>query len=130
MVEEVRYTSTAVRDGDLWRVQSVDYPAAMSLVTRLGDAAEHQREAIAFVAEVPASEIEVDVVPELPATFREHDERAHALREQAATASAAAAAEARAAARALRDAGFPLRDIGTILGVSYQRAHQLVSASA
>ena len=43
MVEEVRYTSTAVRDGDLWRVQSVDYPAAMSLVTRLGDAAEHQR---------------------------------------------------------------------------------------
>jgi hypothetical protein len=34
----------------------------------------------------------------------------------------------RAAAQELSRSGMPLRDIGQLLGVSYQRAHQLVSA--
>lgn len=56
----MKYTYTAVRDGDAWRVQNDQYPSAMSIVSRLADAVEHQREAVAFVAGV--AEVDVDVV--------------------------------------------------------------------
>jgi transposase-like protein len=35
--------------------------------------------------------------------------------------------KAREAARILHEEGMPLRDVGRVLGVSHQRAHQLVS---
>jgi hypothetical protein len=44
-----------------------------------------------------------------------------------AKAQAEAAAQVRAATRELHDNGLPVRDVGRILGVPYQRAHQLVS---
>jgi hypothetical protein len=64
----------------------------------------------------------------LPPEVRKHLARAEKLRTDSASAQAAAAGEVRAAARALRDQGIPLRDVGRLLGVSYQRAHQLTSA--
>ena len=62
----------------------------------------------------------------LPGSVQDHLDRARRLREESSRAQVAAAAEARAAARELRDAGLPVRDIGRVLGVSFQRAHQLV----
>lgn len=62
-----------------------------------------------------------------PAGVDEHLARAAELREESQRAQAAAAAELRQAARELKDTGMPLRDIGHLLNVSYQRAHQLVS---
>lgn len=46
---------------------------------------------------------------------------------EAARLEADAAAESRELARDLVKADVPLRDAGEILGVSYQRVHQLVS---
>ena len=42
------------------------------------------------------------------------------------TARSQAAAAARRAARRLRDQGLPLHDVGQALGVSFQRAKQLI----
>ncbi len=64
---------------------------------------------------------------ELPATVREHLARAEQLRSQSAQAQAEAAAAVRAAARELHQGGLPLRDVGQLLGISHQRAHQLVA---
>ena len=64
---------------------------------------------------------------ELPETVREHLARAEQLRTQSAQAQAEAAAEVRAAARELHQGGLPLRDVGQLLGISHQRAHQLVA---
>ena len=129
----MRYTSTAERQptssGSVWVVTCDQHPSAISLVTRLADAAEHQREAIAFVAEVDQADVEVVVTPHLPDGVYDHMTRAKALRQQAADANEAAAREARAAAAGLVGAGIPLRDVGTILGVSHQRAHQLASTA-
>lgn len=50
------------------------------------------------------------------------------LRGQAADAQSEAARELRAAAQQLADQKLPLRDIGRLLGVSHQRAHQLVKS--
>lgn len=57
-------------------------------------------------------------------------ERAIALRERAEADARESGAISREAARVLAASGLPLRDIGVILGVSYQRAHQLLQRDA
>lgn len=123
------YTATATRSGKWWVVQCDQYPGAISQVARLSQAAEVHREAIAFVADVPVAEVDVDVRPVLPDEVEDHLEHAEDLRETAARANSGAAQEVRTAARALREAGLTVRDIGTVLGVSYQRAQQLATTS-
>ncbi len=64
----------------------------------------------------------------MPAATHRRLERAARLRSQARDSQSKAAEELRAAAQELSRSGMPLRDIGQLLGVSYQRAHQLVSS--
>lgn len=66
---------------------------------------------------------------DLPDSVVRHLDTAKRLREQAARSQHDAAEEARKAARELSEDGVPLRDIGRLMGVSYQRAHQLVANS-
>lgn len=119
------YRATVERDERFWlvRVEGVG-------VTQ----ARHLRELEAMTGDLiyvmtgedPAeSEVVYDFI--LPSDVRSHLERAQVLRSQAATAQSEAAAEVRAAAHELHDAGIPIRDIGRVLGVSFQRVHQLVS---
>jgi DNA-binding transcriptional MerR regulator len=72
--------------------------------------------------------IELEVELEVPRHVAQHLERAGLLREEESRrAQAAAAEELREAAKELKGTGMPLREIGQLLDVSYQRAHQLVS---
>lgn len=50
-------------------------------------------------------------------------------RDEAARMEAEVRAKSEAFAKQLADADIPVRDIGTIMGVSFQRAHQLVTAN-
>ena len=86
------------------------------------------RDLIAIMTATAADSFDVAMHIVLPDEVEQHLQRARALRREAADAQSAAAVESRAAARALAAFGLPLRDIGLALGVSYQRAHQLVSA--
>jgi hypothetical protein len=60
-VHRMLYTSEARKEGDWWIVQSDQEPRAISQVAELDQATEAQREAIAFVADVPAESIDVIV---------------------------------------------------------------------
>lgn len=122
-----RYTVTAERGRRWWVLQCVEHPGAVSEVARLDQAADAMQEAIAFVAQVDPADVEVDVRPAVPAEVGTHVRAAAHLREVAHRANREAAAESRAAARVLRDAGLSVRDVGTVLGVSHQRAHQLLA---
>ena len=121
-----RYTVTAQRSGRWWALQCVEVPGALSQVARLDQAPDAMREAIAFVAEVDLATIDVEVLPELPIAVDVHRRAAARLRDESDVARSAAAIEIRPAARALADEGLSMRDIGTVLGVSHQRAHQLI----
>jgi hypothetical protein len=55
------YTSQARKEGDWWIVQNDQEPGAISQVAELDQATEAQREAIAFVADVPAESIDITV---------------------------------------------------------------------
>jgi len=129
-VDEVtRYTATARRTDGWWIVQCDQHPGALSQVKRLDQAAEEHREAIAFVAEVPVDEVDVEVRPALPPELADELDRASALAASARRDEEVTGQKRREVARRLAEDGLTVRDIGAVLGVSYQRAHQLVSGA-
>jgi hypothetical protein len=121
-----RYEATVECDGQFWLVRVAGVGSTQ---------ARHLRELETMTADLievmtGARKPQIDYVFRLPREVRVHLDRAERLRDQSAKAQHEAAEEQRAAARALHNAGVPLRDIGRVFGVSYQRAHQLVSSSS
>lgn len=120
------YTAKATRDGKWWSVEILEL-GFFTQARRLDQVEEMARDAIALTLDVAPGSFDVTVAPELPATVQAIVDGVRASREAAERASEQASAKAREAARILHDDGMPLRDVGRVLGVSHQRAHQLVS---
>ena len=121
------YAATAERDGKFWfvRVTGPDFDYATQ-ARNLREVDLMARDLVATVLDIDPESVQVDVTVLLPESARSHLSNAERLRAEAARANASAANEARAAAKELAESGLTLRDIGQALGVSYQRAHQLV----
>lgn len=119
------YTVIAERSGRWWSLQCVEFPGAISQVSRLSQA-DVIKEAIAFVADVPQETVEIELRPVIAPEALKHLQSARQLREESAKANRRAAEEARLAARALASAGLSVRDMGIVMGVSFQRAQQLL----
>lgn len=117
---------TAERSHQWWVLESAE-AGVVSQCRRLDQAADEVREAIAYQLGVPEDDLDIEVVPTLPAEFQAEAQAARDLRQAAQDANTAAAAHSRAAARILAEAGLPLRDVGAIMGVSHQRAAQLLA---
>ena len=122
------FTVTAQRGQRRWVLQCVEYPGALSEVARLSEADTAIREAIAYVAGLPADSFTVDVVPVIDPRAREQLQTAAELRVEASHAQERASDAIVQAAHTLADSGLSMRDIGTILGLSHQRVHQLLSS--
>ncbi len=124
-MEVTTYTSRAHREGAWWIVQCDEVPGAMSQVKRLNEAAEAQREAIAWVAEVPAESVEVRIVAAITPEVDREIEQLRGIRAEADEREARAGEISRALAHQLKAEGFTVREIGVILGISFQRVDQL-----
>lgn len=120
------YTATAQRAGGWWMVQCDQQPGALSQVRRLDKAADEHREAIAFVTGEPVDQVKVAVVARLEPAVEDELATVRQLADTAARAANKAADQRAALARRLHDQGLTVRDIGQIMGLSYQRAGQLV----
>jgi len=126
MVAELKtYRAEVDRDGRVWRVR-VPEVERTTQARNLSEVESMARDLIAIMNDIPADSFSLDVIITLPADVQEELERSAALRQDAARSQAAAAAAARRAARRLRDQGLPLKDVGQALGVSFQRAKQLI----
>lgn len=118
------YAVTAEPDGRFWLLTV----PAIDRVTQARNAKEipvMAKELIEIMTGEADAEIEVQFA--LPESVRDHlanVERARALEEQSRRT---AAEELRAAAQALRAHRLSYQDVGLVLGVSHQRAHQLVN---
>jgi hypothetical protein len=119
------YRATVTRDGRFWLVR-VD-GVGSTQARHLRELDTMAKDLIMVITGEPEPEIVVDYDIRLPAEVQDHLRRSEELRAASAEAQAAAAAEVRSAARQLHDQGVGLRDVGKVLGVSHQRAHQLVS---
>lgn len=126
MVADLKtYHADVERDGKVWRVR-VPEVQRTTQARNLREVEPMARDLIAIMDDIPADSFNVNVHITLPPDIAAELERSAALREEAARVQAQAAQLSRQAARHLRDRGLPLRDVGQALGVSFQRAKQLI----
>ncbi|GAA4814763.1 HicB family toxin-antitoxin system [Tomitella cavernea] len=122
-----RYSVRVVREG-LWWMIHVPEIDALTQSRRLADAALMAQEVIALHTDRRIDEVDVDVAVEVggePSGDRVGDARAQ--KTEAEHMEARAAESYRAVTQELAAQDVPLRDIGYLLGISYQRAHQLAA---
>lgn len=122
------YDVIAERDGDYWLITA---PAVQrwTQARHLKEVEPMARDLIAIMCDVAPDSFDLAIDVRLPEDVRRHLDEATRLREESARANAAAAVESRQAARALAETGMTVRDIGAALGVSHQRAAQLLKAA-
>lgn len=121
-----RYEASARRVGNSWAIDVAGVGPTQA--RRLAEIGEMARDLVASMKGVDVQTIDVDIQIELPDTVRHALDHAGQARAAEERARAEATSSYRAAARELRDSGLTVREIGILLGVSYQRVHQLVSA--
>jgi predicted RNase H-like HicB family nuclease len=122
---EVRVT----RDERWWLV-SVPELEVVTQARRLADVQHRAQDVIATWLDLgDPRQIDVHVQVDLPEPVRAHLADAEQARAAEAQARSRAATDVRKAAQELVSAGLPLRDVGHVLGVSYQRAHQLAKSA-
>lgn len=126
-MEVKTYHANASRDGRFWLVHIPEI-AQYTQGRNLAEVEPMARDLIALWLEIPEDSFHVEVHVELPNDVRNHLELAAKYAADSAHAQAEAARERRIAARELKAKGLTVRDIGAALGISYQRAQQLVSA--
>lgn len=123
------YDVYVTREDRLWAVQIPDIDGVVLQVRRLSDVEESVQSFIAKTLDVAPGSVEVLVggieVGGVDITYNTY--KITALREQAAVAEQEALVRCRIMARSLAEQGVPVRDIGAALGVSHQRAHQLIT---
>ena len=123
------YVANVTREGKWWMVAIPDI-GGLTQARRLSDAELMARELVALTLDAPLDEIAVTVVVE---NVGEIDVSASLAeirrgREEAAAMEIESRRQAEQLAKELASAHVPVRDIGTMMGVSFQRAHQLVTA--
>lgn len=99
----------------------------VSQTSRLDRAEDEVVEAIAYPSGLAPSEFDVEVAPVLPDEIETLHVHAEQTSKKAVAATREAADAKRALARSMRDQGFTVREMGQVLGVSYQRAAALAA---
>ena len=136
------YKVNVTRDDRWWMITvpeldgyvGVDGAINLSDTTQARRLADVPGEAVDFICTVTdsaPSEVEVNIsisIDDIDVTAEA--EKVARNRELAERHAATAAEESRRLARSLAAHGVTVRDVGEVLGVSFQRAQQLISASA
>jgi hypothetical protein len=120
------YRVHAEREGRFWllRVPELDI---MTQARRLTEADEMARDLIATWLDVAPDSFAIDLDVALPDELARRRDRARQLREEADRLREQAAEELRVVVRAAHDAGMSVRELAVALGVSHQRAQQILA---
>lgn len=121
----MKCTARLTRDEGWWSVYVPEVDRTTQ-ARHLREAKDMATDLVHIMTGTPADEIEVDV--QLPEDLAAAVHEVREAQEAAEKARARAVATQVAAALALHERGASLRDIGAVLGVSFQRAHQLVNS--
>ena len=123
------YRVQVTREGRWWMVHVPDIDG-LTQARRLAEVEPMARSLVAITLDVDPDSFDLSIETTSIDGVEVADRLAHAREDQrkAEELTAAAAAEVRAIARDLAGKGVPLRDIGVVLGVSHQRAQQLIAS--
>ena len=118
----------AVRSGNWWAITVPGLDGVFSQARRLDQVEARAREAVAMmldIDEAAVGELAVSVTP--PDTVADLLRQLDVSEAAAATATVQAATLRRQVAQELLDEGFPMRDVGQLIGVSHQRVSQILA---
>ncbi|MGV9745461.1 HicB family toxin-antitoxin system [Rhodococcus zopfii] len=123
------YRVDVTREGKWWMV-AIPELDDLTQARRLGEAELMAREVIALRTGAALDDIEVDMHIDVDdiSDAGARAEKIRAERREAERLEQQALAESKALARELADQNIPVRDIGELLGVTFQRASQLVNS--
>jgi hypothetical protein len=124
------YTVTAKRDGRWWFVRVHEIPGAITQARRLDQVDAMARDVVSLLLDVKPDSFDLEVRAALPEDVQTELARARDLQQQAERTQAEAATLVRDVARRLRGQGLTVADVGAVLGVSFQRASQLLEQRA
>jgi len=125
----MKYDVNVTRDGRWWMIE-VPAIDGLTQARRVSEVEDQARSLIAVTEDVAPSSIElgrVDIVLDAVGHVGDVVEEIEAMRQQAADLEAHAATMTRTTIRTLVKAEVPMRDIGTLFGVSHQRVAQLAN---
>lgn len=122
------YTALVSRDGRFWHVEVPEIDR-VTQARNLNEVDPMARDLVAIMTGAELDSFELDIRIQLPDSVRDHLSEVERARDAEAEARSHAATELRAAAAELKNAGLSVRELGSVLGVSYQRASQLTSRS-
>jgi hypothetical protein len=123
------YTARAHREGKWWVVHVPEIDKTTQ-VRRLDQVDEYVRDLIGLFTNDNPKAVEVRREFDLPGQVTAALAEVQRLRQSAETEAAKARTLVVRTARDLADRGLSVRDIGTVLGVSFQRAQQLLADAA
>lgn len=121
------YTALCERVGKWWEITVPELESGrVTQARRLDQVDETVRSLVRLMMGHEPGSVTVEVA--LPDDLRADVDHARSLREHAEREARESAAIARASAKRLAAHGLSVRDIGQILGVSFQRASQLLTS--
>lgn len=120
------WEATAQLEGKYWHI-TVEGLGGATQARSVKEIDEMVQDFIEAKTEQTVSADSIKVKLQLPTEVEAMLRNVERLREEADAARNSAANESRKVARTLKSSGLTVRDIGATLGVSFQRAQQLIS---
>jgi predicted RNase H-like HicB family nuclease len=122
------YKVTTERSGNWWAFSVPEVPGAHGQAKRLEQVGTEARDVIAMMLEVPEDSFDVELDVKLDEETRRVVNEANEARSMADQYARLAAELTRAAAMVMQSrARLSTRDVGSLLGVSYQRVSQVLA---
>lgn len=130
-VRAQQWTVEVARSGGWWAIRVPDLPGVFSQCRRLDQVDEHVREAISLMLDADESEVAtIDVTVVSPPEIAELVHTVEQAERTARDAVDAAASVRKEAAQTLLHQGYPMRDIGRLIGISHQRVSQILNETS
>ena len=127
---QTKYDVEVTRDGKWWMIRIPRLDESLTQARRVAEIGDMAREYIATTLDLDLDTIEIGHIA-LSVDGVDYGDISHQVNQLRAEAKAAeerASALMRSTALTLSAQGIPVRDIGAVLGVSYQRAGQLLAS--
>jgi len=119
------YRVVAERHDKWWLLEVPEIPGTFSQVRRLDQVDEWIRDAISLMLEIPEDSFNIDLDVRLPKDELAELRAVKAAQKAVTQAQEESSTRTKSLVAKLKDEGLTVRDIGTVLGVSYQRVSQL-----
>jgi predicted RNase H-like HicB family nuclease len=119
------YTARAVRSGKWWAVTIDGVKGAHSQAKRLDQVESNAREVIALMTDQEADSFDVQVIHELPTEWRNVLEHYLKLSDEASERQQRLSEAQDVTVAQLIDSGLSMRDVGSLMGISFQRVAQV-----